>query len=83
MILGIYQSKDTLSSMKKIFNRKCQECKSHRILYDELKGEVYCLDCGLIQDEVFSVFSIMKYEMMMKLQEDQMRHFLMKHLETI
>lgn len=48
--------------MKKIFTKKCDECESHRIVYDEYKGELFCFDCGLILDETFALPTIQQLE---------------------
>ena len=66
--------------MRELYNKICGNCKSSRILFDEFKGEIFCLDCGLIFHEKYKIFSIVEYELKMKLQEDHQRQFLMKML---
>lgn len=56
------QQKTINISMKKIFTKKCPECQSHRIAYDEHKGELFCFDCGLILDETFALPTIQHLE---------------------
>lgn len=47
--------------MHKIFNKKCDECESHRIAYDEQKGELFCYDCGLVLGCNYEFFSLSAY----------------------
>lgn len=67
--------------MRIIFNRRCAECKSDNIWYDELKGELFCHDCGLVlerQNELISIPDIIDY---MKGLERREKEKLMKSLE--
>jgi len=66
--------------MKVLNNLICNECQSSRIVIDELKGEAFCLDCGLIIDDKYSMFSIVDYMIMLKLQEKQERLHLMENI---
>ena len=46
------------------YNGKCTECQSEELLYDKLKGEIFCRHCGLIIEDRYSFASIP--DMMMK-----------------
>lgn len=37
--------------MPATFIKKCPECKSSNLIYDEQKGEIICSDCGLVVEE--------------------------------
>lgn len=47
--------------MKKIFNKTCTNCQSHKILFDEYKGELFCNDCGLILTNIYEPLKITDY----------------------
>lgn len=47
--------------MKKIFNTNCTDCQSTNIIYDEYKGEMFCVDCGLILISKFEIIKITDY----------------------
>ena len=64
--------------MRVIFNRRCTECKSDNIMLDELKGEVFCLGCGLILEERFKLISIPDIIDYMKILEKKERAKMMK-----
>lgn len=66
--------------MKVLNNLICGEYHSSRLAIDELKGAAFCLDCGLIIDDKYSMFSIVDYMIMLKLQEKQERPHLMKNI---
>ncbi|WP_365316426.1 TFIIB-type zinc ribbon-containing protein [uncultured Methanobrevibacter sp.] len=38
--------------MQKLFYYKCGECEKSPFVYDENKGELFCLSCGLIIAEI-------------------------------
>ena len=41
-----------------LFNAKCDECKTYTMVYDENKGESFCLNCGLIHQETYKICSV-------------------------
>ena len=41
-----------------LFNSKCDECETYTMVYDENKGESFCLKCGLIHQEKYKIFSV-------------------------
>ena len=47
--------------MKKIFNKTCTNCQSHKILFDEHKGELFCHNCGLILTNIYEIPKISNY----------------------
>lgn len=59
--------------MRLIYNRKCDECESMDIRYDESKGEVFCLHCGLILEDRYALISIPRLWEMMKAEEKKER----------
>lgn len=46
--------------MKLLPDLICDECETYSMVYDETKGEAYCLECGLIHQEDYTIFSIVK-----------------------
>lgn len=50
-----------INDMKKIFTKTCTECQSHKILYDEYKGELFCSHCGLILASNYELPKISDY----------------------
>jgi ribosomal protein S27E len=50
-----------INDMKKIFTKTCTECQSHKILYDEYKGGLFCSQCGLILASNYELFKITDY----------------------
>lgn len=53
-------SGNILLSMVLLFNAKCDECKTYTMVYDENKGESFCLKCGLIHQEKYKIVSIVE-----------------------
>lgn len=47
--------------MRTYFNKLCRECHSSHIMLDEAKGEIFCLDCGLVHEDRYAMFSLSKY----------------------
>lgn len=47
--------------MREIFNTNCTDCQSTNIIYDEYKGELFCIDCGLILASKFEIIKITDY----------------------
>ena len=67
--------------MRIIYNKKCPECQSHDIRYDESKGEIFCWNCGLILENRFELISIPDIIDYMKLIEHDERERMMRDLE--
>lgn len=65
--------------MKVIFNRRCDECHSDQVMLDEAKGEIFCLECGLILEDKYSFFRLSEYLKMLNIIEAETRKNLMKH----
>ena len=59
--------------MRLIFNIQCDECESMEIAYDDSKGELFCLHCGLILEDRFSMISVPRLLEMMKAEEKKQR----------
>lgn len=64
--------------MRLFYNRQCDECESMDIGYDEWKGELFCLHCGLILEERYALISIPQIIEMMKSEEQKKMKELMK-----
>ena len=64
--------------MKLKYHLMCNCCQSSPIAYDEYKGELFCLNCGLVFAENYEIFSIVKYEKMIKEFEAEERRLMMK-----
>lgn len=47
--------------MREIFNTNCTECQSTNIIYDEHKGELFCVHCGLILASNYEIIKITDY----------------------
>lgn len=67
--------------MRLIFNIQCDECESKEIAYDDSKGELFCLHCGLILEDRFSMISVPRLLEMMKAEEQKEREKLMSDLK--
>lgn len=63
--------------MREIFNYQCKLCKSTRIVYDEAKGELFCLGCGIVFEDNYEIFSISNYVKLVKEIEAEERKLLM------
>ena len=68
-IKGITQS----NIMKVIFNRRCDECYSDQVMLDEAKGEIFCLECGLILEDKYFFFRLSEYLKMLNIIEAEDR----------
>ena len=44
--------------MKLLPDLICDECETYSMVYDENKGESFCLKCGLIHQEKYKIFSV-------------------------
>ena len=47
--------------MQLLYYYMCGECGKSPLAYDKSKGEIFCISCGLIIAENYSVFSIIDY----------------------
>lgn len=47
--------------MQTLFYYKCGGCEKSPLIYDENKGELFCLSCGLVIADNYSIFSIIDY----------------------
>ena len=63
--------------MREKHDLMCNICKSSPIAYDEYKGELFCLNCGLVFAENYEIFSIKKYERKIKQKETRQRKEMM------
>ena len=68
--------------MRIIFDRQCNECHSNHIMLDEDKGEIFCLDCGLILEDKYSFFRLSAYLKMLDIIEAEDGKNLMKSHRT-
>lgn len=48
--------------MRKIFTKKCNNCQSHKIVYDEHKGDLFCYNCGFVLDNIYEIIKISEYQ---------------------
>lgn len=64
--------------MKKIFTKTCTNCESHKILFDETKGEIFCTQCGLILTNIYETIKITQYIQ----QKNTTQHDNIKNLNT-
>ena len=67
--------------MRWIYYVNCTECKSDNIWYDDLRGELFCADCGLVLERKYEIVSIPDIIDYMKSQEQKERAKMMKSLE--
>ena len=63
--------------MREKRNMICGYCQTSHVVYDEYKGELFCLDCGLIFAENYKIFSIVDYEEKVKQREAEGKKKLM------
>ena len=69
-----------LLNMRLIYYLQCAECESNNIWYDDLKGELFCQDCGLILEERFKLISIPDIIDYLKYLEKKERDEMMKKI---
>ena len=45
----------------KELNRTCNNCKTHNLIYDEYKGEIFCKHCGVIDTNIYELIKITEF----------------------
>ena len=66
--------------MRNIYYIRCAECHSDNIWLDDKKGELFCMNCGLILEEKYAMISIPDIIDYMKIIEEEQRKELMQNL---
>lgn len=66
--------------MRHIYYICCGECHSNNIWEDDKKGELFCMDCGLVLEEKYAMISIPDIIDYLKIIEREERKEMLKKL---